>query len=184
MKAAAMRLRKREPKKAPRQATLAMLAMLQQCTNIADATEKFVALSRVLRSPSTTTAVEDAKKMLLCDVDKTGAVSIDVGVDSDDLDEGQWVRDIGRKSPFARHLCGAAANVDKKVAADNSQTANDLHSHECFNVVTQLTAFFPMCSCLMHGSGDSSSNAPYWNAAVESHFRDTENVNADTTPST
>jgi len=107
-----------------------------------------------------------------------------VGVDSDDLDEGQWVRDIGRKSPFARHLCGAAANVDKKVAADNSQTANDLHSHECFNVVTQLTAFFPMCSCLMHGSGDSSSNAPYWNAAVESHFRDTENVNADTTPST
>jgi len=60
MKAAAMRLRKREPKKAPRQATLAMLAMLQQCTNIADTTEKFVAVSRVLRSPSTTTAVEDA----------------------------------------------------------------------------------------------------------------------------
>ena len=70
-----MRLRKREPKKAPRQATLAMLAMLQKCTNIADATEKFVTVSRVLRSPSTTTAVEDAKKMQLCDVDKTGAMS-------------------------------------------------------------------------------------------------------------
>jgi hypothetical protein len=179
IKAAANRLVRVEKSKVIRKAVLVMITVLQRCTTMAEAAEKYQAVFTLLTEKCTTAESESMKNMLLKNFDEEqfskdfGDVIQDINTTDDVSSIPESRLNLRKQSPFSKFFAGVVKVHESDLANDDgegvheTETANELYSPPSMRIVSELVTFFPMWSCVLH----SSVVTVQTNATVESHFR-------------
>ena len=177
IKSSAMSLIRAEHSKTIRKAALVVIAVLQRCRTLKEATAKFRAASTLFNSTHDTPATDAAKANLLDECTGAEYDSLYDDIIRDACKEqnvktwqtGKSRMSIRGRSPYTHHFRDAVQYGDDSTVEQVGAQINVLYSPAAFNVISRLMTYYPLWSSIV--ADRIPHDMPMSNATVESHFR-------------
>jgi hypothetical protein len=184
MKSTANRLYRQETRKHVRKAVLVIVAALQRCKTMTEASAKYKAAFTLLNSEHITDDTEDARVALLTNANEDHFAECKLrGCERDESDDhiSESRRSIISNSPFTEHFKSVIRETDDEnlLLASEDGELNELYSPRAFSVLARLMPYYPLWSFVVHER--LPVDLPLSNATVESHFRKPETFNVTQT---